>query len=152
MLTNVGSGSGGAPLAAAPAAGGAAAGGAAPAEEKKEEKKEEEKEESDGEYHFDIENWRLVLIILHHSFLQMIWVSVYSTKSQHSHYQQHIIQSTSTTSLYHDIDCVLLMISHRRGDRLLMNSIFEKLRLRCGPRCYDSPYLLVQHTLKSATQ
>jgi large subunit ribosomal protein LP1 len=48
MLTNVGSGSGGAAIAAAPAAGGAA-GGAAPAEEKKEEKKEEEKEESDGE-------------------------------------------------------------------------------------------------------
>jgi len=50
MLTNVGSGSGGAAI-AAPAAGGAA-GAAAPAEEKKEEKKEEEKEESDGECSF----------------------------------------------------------------------------------------------------
>lgn len=140
MLTNVGSGSGGAPLAAAPAAGGAAAGGAAPAEEKKEEKKEEEKEESDGKYHLDMRVWKLDLIILHQSLLQMTWVSVYSTRYRHSHYQHHISRSASTISLYHDIDCVFLMLSHLQGDNLLMNSIFEKHILRCDPRYWSSAW------------
>lgn len=63
MLTNVGSGSGGAAI-AAPAA--AAGGAAAPAaEEKKEEKKEEEKEESDGESLKSASAGMVILIALH---------------------------------------------------------------------------------------
>lgn len=81
MLTNVGSGSGGAGVAAAPAAAGGAA--APAAEEKKEEKKEEEKEESDGECQSRDKFMKSLLLIPLHLLIKLFqttWDSVYSTK------------------------------------------------------------------------